>query len=188
MNNEENIQFDHSGGRVLWLTGFSGAGKSTIAQALKTKFNEQQVDVLVLDGDIVREAIDDPHWLFDLNSRLKGSYRYAKLAEMAAKQGLTVIVPTISMFHEIHEWNRKNITGYFEVYLKVDADIRERRDPKKLYQASQEKMNQQMVGVDLQAEVPISPDFIVENNGTRENIAEISEAIFNRFNQFNRKS
>lgn len=170
-----------SSGRVLWLTGLSGAGKTTLAKLLQQKLSAHNVKALIFDGDQVREAINDPYWQYDMESRLKGSYRYSKLAALAANQGHTVIVPTISMFHEVQKWNKDNLPGYFEVHLKTSKKIREHRDSKVLYRDYQSGNNSNMVGLDIQPEEPISPDFVVENNGTIECLSKVCEQLLAAF-------
>lgn len=177
----ENTAYHVPQGRVLWLTGLSGAGKSTIAAMLQERLLAQGIQALILDGDQVRSAINDPHWQYDLESRLKGSYRYSKLALIAANQGHTVIVPTISMFHEVQKWNKDNIPGYFEVYLKVSEEVRKIRDPKVLYQGYQAGNNQDMAGLDLRVEEPLAPNLIIENNGSVNSLTSVCDKILSAF-------
>jgi len=168
----------HIQGNVLWITGLSGAGKSTIALKIRDMLINKNITPIILDGDAIREAIADPHWLYDNASRLAGSYRYARLAIMLAQQGHFVIIPTISMFHEVHRWNRKNINNYCEVYLKCSEEVRKKRDPKMLYQQHNTGLTQQMSGLDVKVEEPLNPDILITNNGTEETIAEVALKIF----------
>lgn len=164
-------------GRVLWITGLSGAGKSTVALAVQRKLFLRDITPLILDGDQVREAIDDPQWGYDRESRLRGSYRYARLAAMAAYQGLFVIVPTISLFHEVHAWNRDNIPGYYEVFLECDESIRRNRDPKALYQAHDAGEHINMSGLDQRVELPNKPDLTICNNLNETSIPAVANTI-----------
>ncbi|MBU1308407.1 MAG: adenylyl-sulfate kinase [Gammaproteobacteria bacterium] len=168
-------------GRVLWLTGLSGAGKSTIAAEIQKLLIEQGITPLVLDGDQVRRAIADPHWGFDQQSRLMGSYRYARLAALFASQGHTVIVPTISMFHEVQQWNRKHSPHYFEVYLRTTEETRRNRDPKVLYQQHKQGTEVSMAGLDLTIQEPLNPDLLIDNNGDQSVIAATVKLILQQF-------
>ncbi|GHG69362.1 putative adenylyl-sulfate kinase [Alishewanella longhuensis] len=170
-------------GHVIWLTGLSGAGKSTIAHHLVSLCLEHKKRPVLLDGDQVRAAIADPNWGFDIASRRRGSYIYGRLAAMLAQQGHLVIVPTISMFAEVRQWNRQHIPGYFEVYLKVTQQVRQQRDPKALYQQHQAGLNQDMAGLDLLFEEPNSPDLIINNNGDSDNIEPVARQILQQFSQ-----
>ncbi len=176
-----NYKYAVNGGSVLWLTGLSGAGKSTLAHEIQQQLVELGEHPLILDGDLVRAAIEDPHWGFDSASRLMGSYRYSKLARMAAIQGVTVIVPTISMFDEIYRWNRKNIPGYFEVYLDTTEATRRSRDPKVLYSSHAQGNETNMAGLDHAIEVPSSADLIIDNNGGAEHINQVVNTIMSHF-------
>ena len=170
-------------GRVLWLTGLSGAGKTTIAQYIQRYLIQVGITPLILDGDLVRNAINDPHWGFDEESRRAGSFRYSRLAYMAASQGLTVIVPTISMFHDVHQWNRENIKYYFEVYLRTSENTRRQRDPKTLYAAQTTENHSPMVGLNDKVQTPQEPDMLIDNDHQRDEqaIGELALAIVERF-------
>lgn len=170
-----------SKGSVLWLTGLSGSGKTTIAQKVFEQLTHHSFKPVMLDGDEVRAAINDPHWGFDNKSRLHGSYRYAKLAALLANQGHVVIVPTISMFKEVREWNRINSNGYYEVYIRASELVRIERDPKKLYLMSKQGVNESMAGVDLSVELPCSPDLIIDNNGDISTLNQIVEKLMQKY-------
>ncbi len=170
-------------GNIIWLTGLSGAGKSTIAEKLIALFKAQNVIPVVLDGDQVRAAIQDPHWHFDEASRLRGSYIYARLASLFASQGHLVIVPTISMFEEVRQWNRLNNAGYFEVYLKTSHDVRQKRDPKQLYASHNQGKNAEMPGLDLNVELPTSPDLAIDNDGDITTADNVARQIFEAFGE-----
>lgn len=136
-------------GRVLWITGLSGAGKTTLARALQQALPGS----LLLDGDELRAALGADGHGFDLESRRRLAMSYARLAALLARQGVTVLVATISLFHELHAWNRANLPGYLEVFLDVPEAVRRSRDPKGLYAAN----TGNMAGKGVRAELPLSP-------------------------------
>lgn len=168
---------------VIWLTGLSGAGKSTIAEKLVALFKAKNVTPVVLDGDQVRAAIQDPHWQFDEASRLRGSYIYARLASLFASQGHLVIVPTISMFEQVRLWNRQRNAGYYEVYLETSQYVRLKRDPKKLYASHKQGENAHMPGLDLNIELPTSPDLTIVNDGDINTADDVARKIFDAFSE-----
>lgn len=136
-------------GRVIWITGLSGAGKTTLAKALQKALPGS----LLLDGDELREALGASGQGFDAESRRRLALSYARLAGLLARQGATVIVATISLFHEVHAWNRANLPGYTEIFLDVPEAVRRGRDPKGLYAGKV----RQMAGSGVKAELPLDP-------------------------------
>jgi adenylylsulfate kinase-like enzyme len=105
-------------GRVIWITGLSGAGKSTLAHEVEGKLRHAGKAVVMLDGDELRavfgaaEANVENH---GREGRLALAKKYSHLCLILASQGLTVVIATISLFRELHSWNRANLPGYFEV-------------------------------------------------------------------------
>ena len=124
-------------GQVIWITGLSGAGKTTLARELIQRLQECESQPILLDGDILRNLLQVSENVLDShsrNARIKLALKYAQMCRLLSDQGFTVVIATISMFDELYAWNRENITNYFEVYLKVPLDELRRRDPKSIYQ------------------------------------------------------
>jgi glutamine kinase len=161
---------DASQGRVYWITGLSGAGKTTVGKELWRRLRAVGRAAVLLDGDIVREVIAE-----DLGhttaSRRKSAMRNARLCRLLCGQGIDVICPTISLFHEVHRWNRANIPGYCEIYLRVPMEELRRRDPKGIYAAAHRGELRDVVGLDLPAELPESPDLVLDNFGALDGAA-----------------
>lgn len=158
------------GGRVIWITGLSGAGKTTLARALLRELP----GAVLLDGDELREVLGAADSGFDPASRRKLALTYARLAGLLARQGLAVIVATISLFHEVHAWNRRNLPGYLEVFLDVPHEVCRRRDAKGLYAARDAGQAGSMVGSGAAAEFPLSPHLVLNE---RISVAEAVQAI-----------
>ena len=162
---------------VLWITGLSGAGKTTLGKALVNELRARGVCAVLVDGDVVREVVADPAIGHDRESRLANAYRIARLARMLADQGLVAVVATMSLFHEIQDWNRSNLPGYFEIYLKVDLEVARRRDPKGLYGRVERGEEANLAGVDLDFEAPRAPDLVIDNDTHTENLAAMATSI-----------
>lgn len=157
-------------GRVIWITGMSGSGKTTLAKALQKNLPGS----VLLDGDDLREALGSADYGFDVEGRKKLAETYSRIARLLARQGFTALVATISLFHDLHDWNRKNLPGYFEIFLDIPEDIRRKRDPKKLYAAN----TSQMVGGEIKAELPLNPHLrLCENHSLEEAVRTILEAL-----------
>ena len=165
-----------SQGQVIWITGLSGAGKTSIAGRVVEQLRARESAIL-LDGDVVRQIVDDPNTGHDVESRLVNAYRICRMAQVLSAQGLTVVVATMSLFREIHAWNRRNLSGYFEVYLKVDLEVLRARDPKGLYSRADSGNEMHLAGVDVPFEAPLDPDLAIDNNGSADDIADIAAQI-----------
>jgi adenylylsulfate kinase-like enzyme len=164
-------------GGVLWLTGLSGAGKSTVADLCVAALRRAGEALLLLDGNEVREAVDDPAAGFCREGRLKAAARMSRLARLAARQGLIAVVPTISLFHEIQTWNRANLPSYVEVYLRVPLSEVEARDPRGLYAARRAGDSSPLWGIDIPIEEPREPDLLCDPERSARDTADLALAL-----------
>jgi adenylylsulfate kinase-like enzyme len=159
-------------GRVIWITGLSGAGKTTVGGLVTDALRARGGTVVWLDGDRLREVMGAGNSGFDEDSRRRLAGSYGRLCREVAGQGVDVVCTTVSMFHEVRQWNQDNIEHYFEVYLRVPLDELYRRDPKGHYRTSDT-----MVGIHLTAEEPQTPDLVIDNYGSRAASAAAGEII-----------
>jgi len=154
-----------SPGRVYWITGLSGAGKSTVGRELCSRLHAAGGrPVVFLDGDLLRGAIaeDLDH---SASHRRRSAMRNARLCRLLAAQGIDVVCATISLFHHVQRWNRQNIPNYREIYLRVPSRELRSRDNKGLYARSERGEERDVVGIDVAAEEPESPDLVIDNYG-----------------------
>lgn len=108
-------------GAVYWITGLSGAGKTTIGKRLYEKIKLQYSNTVFLDGDELRIVFGNDLG-YTQDDREKCAMRYARLCDFLQKQDMNVICCTISMFHSVREWNRFHIANYKEIYIKADIE------------------------------------------------------------------
>jgi len=170
-------------GRVLWITGLSGSGKSTLATEVVGQLRALRNDVIRLDGDELREVFAAKTinlQRYDRNERLILAMQYASLCRLLSMQGFTVVIATISMFSEVYAWNRANVPGYFEVYLKVPIEELRRRDPKGIYRRFDAGDLLNVAGLDLPVDEPEQADFVVEFESSQ-SVAELSHGLIQRF-------
>ena len=152
-------------GQVIWITGLSGAGKTTLSEELNFRLQKNNLPSILLDGDVLRNIFintleNKPS--YGRNARINLAMKYGLLSKTLSNQGFTVIIATISMFNEIYVWNRKNLKNYFEVYLKVPLDELNLRDPKKIYQRYKDGKLKNVAGLDLTVDEPLSADLIYD--------------------------
>ncbi len=149
-------------GVVFWITGLSGAGKTTVGKLLYGRIKSIKDNVVLLDGDALRNSI-----AMDLGytneDRHQSAIRNIRLCKLLADQGIDVICCTICMFEDIRQWSRQNNEKYIEVYLKVPMDVLKSRNQKNLYEEAQDEV----VGLGVGMEEPQSPDMIAINDGSR---------------------
>jgi len=170
-------------GAVIWITGLSGAGKSTLAHELVSRLRAQGKTVAMLDGDELREVFDSVTAIAQNHGRegrLALAMQYAHLCRIFASQGLTVVIATISLFRQVHAWNRENLPGYIEVYLKVPVEELRRRDPKGIYRRFDSGDLTNVAGLDLSIDEPEAADWVAEfsPNRTAKMLAEELMSIF----------
>ena len=127
--------------------------------------NKKGVTTILLDGDYIRETFDLPKD-YTYEGRKKLAKIYSNLTKMLSDQGCTVIVSVIAMFEEIFIFNRRNIKNYVEVFLDVPMEELVRRDKKKLYSKALNGEIKDVVGIDIKAEFPKTPDIKIMNYGT----------------------
>lgn len=152
-------------GTVYWVTGLSGAGKTTIGTLLCNALRQTR-QVILLDGDALRTIYGDDSG-YSRRDRQRVAMRNARMCYFLAQQGVDVVCCTISMFHAVHAWNRAHIQRYREIYLSVSPEVLYQRDQKGLYSGVQNGKLQNVMGVDLEFEAPLHPDLTIENNGDR---------------------
>ncbi|MDR2580511.1 MAG: adenylyl-sulfate kinase [Fibromonadaceae bacterium] len=117
---------------VYWITGLSGAGKTSVGEVLVDILRKENDNVMFLDGDILREVFGNSFG-YSNEERKKLAFIYARLCKMLAEQGATVVCCTIAMFDAVREWNSANIRNYMEIYLKVPFSVLKARNKKGLY-------------------------------------------------------
>ena len=152
-------------GKVIWITGLSGAGKTCLANEVVASLRRDGEFVVALDGDALREVFrKDTESIenYGLDSRKNLALKYSKLCRMIAAQGPTVVIATISLFREVHVWNRANLPNYFEVYLKVPINELRKRDSKGIYRRYDDGVSSNVVGLDIPIDEPYEADWVVD--------------------------
>lgn len=152
-------------GILYWITGLSGAGKTTIGTKLSDELRKDNDNVILLDGDILKAIVSDEIG-YSYEDRKKRAMKYAKMCKMLTDQGMIVVCCTISMYDEVREWNRKNNRRYVEVFLNVPLSVLQKRDQKGMYSKYERGELVHLSGVDIEAEFPQNPDIELVNDGS----------------------
>lgn len=147
--------------QVIWITGLSAAGKTTLATAFANSLRERGHAVVLLDGDDLREVLGATT-VHTRDARLALAYQYVRLVRLLARQRIIVVIATVALFKEIHAWNRQNLPGYFEVYLRVPMEELQRRDPKGIYRRFAAGEIANVAGLDVPVDEPASPHLLLE--------------------------
>lgn len=154
-----------SAGTMYWVTGLSGAGKTTIGTILYHRMKKEGRNILLLDGDMFRDAMDTiPD--YSREGREAICFRNLPMTKLLLDCGLSVVNCTIAMIESVRMWNREHMQRYVEIYLEVPMRILEERDSKGLYAGVQKGLVKDVVGVDQEAEFPQNPDIKILNDGT----------------------
>ncbi len=157
---------------TVWLTGLSGSGKSTIANALEGKLLQAGRHTMILDGDNVRHGLNRNLGFTEVD-RIENIRRVAEVAKLMNDAGLIVIVALISPYEEDREQARSIIgQGFMEVHVSTPLEVCEGRDTKGLYQKARNGEIPNFTGISSPYEEPVNPDLRVDTSQI-----ELSEAI-----------
>ena len=151
--------------RVLWFTGLSGSGKSTVANATENILHDLGLHTYILDGDNVRIGLNKDLG-FSPEDRTENIRRITEVAKLFADSGSIVLTAFISPYREDRDKARDIISNedFIEVFVSADLSVCESRDPKGLYKKARAGEIKGFTGIDAPYEVPLNPELIVETD------------------------
>lgn len=163
---------------ILWFTGLSGSGKSTISVALEKKLYEQNIHTYRLDGDNVRHGLNN-NLGFSPDDRTENIRRVGEVSKLMIDAGLFTLAAFISPYRRDRDQVRGlvNPNEFLEVYVDASLETCEARDPKGLYKKARLGEIKEFTGIDAPYEEPIDPEIIIDTN--KLSIDESVEAIIN---------
>ena len=165
---------------LLWFTGLSGSGKSTIANALEYKLHQEGFKTYALDGDNIRKGINSD-LTFSPEDRKENIRRIAEIANLIVDAGVIVLAAFVSPYKKDRE-NIARIIGndnFVEVFVNTSLEECERRDVKGLYKKARAGEIKDFTGVNAPYEVPESPDveIITDDLSIEESVSRIYDEI-----------
>ncbi len=152
-------------GIILWFTGLSGSGKSTVANEVAYQLHKRGNFSYVLDGDNIRHGLNKDLG-FSQDDRNENIRRISEVAKLFSDAGIITCTAFISPYRKLRNFCRE-IAGpgrFFEVYCKAALDTCEKRDPKGLYKKAREGEIKNFTGIDSPYEEPENPEIIVDTD------------------------
>ena len=168
---------------LIWFTGLSGSGKSTIANALEKALFMKGIHTYLLDGDNVRKGLNN-NLSFTPEDRSENIRRIAEVAHLMIDAGLVVLASFVSPYREDRE-NVKRIVGYenfVEVFVNTPIEECERRDVKGLYEKARAGEIKNFTGVNAPYETPMAPDVEIDTT-----VISVEEAVNILLNELKKK-
>jgi bifunctional enzyme CysN/CysC len=152
---------------VIWFTGVSGAGKSTIASVVEKRLRTKGVPVYNLDGDIIRLGLNSDLGFTDAD-RIENIRRIGEVTRLFVSAGTTIIVAAISPFREGRKMARSLFTPgkFVEVHIDIPIAVAEQRDTKGLYRLARQGRLPNFTGIDSLYELPIDPEVRIDSANT----------------------
>jgi len=163
---------------VVWFTGLSGSGKSTICNSLEELLYTKKINTFTLDGDSVRNGLNKDLGFSD-EERSENIRRVAEVSKILMNAGNVVLASFISPFQKDRDLVKEIVgkNNYLEVFVNTSLATCIERDPKGLYQKSKSGLIKSMTGIDSNYEIPKSFDIEIEESNTLEETAEILYAL-----------
>ena len=164
-------------GPVVWLTGLSGAGKTTIGRALGQALTERGDIVELLDGDVLRQML--PGTGFSAAERDRHVRRTGVMASRLAHHGVTVVAALISPTAAARGFVRSICPRFVEVYVSTPLEECERRDPKQLYARARHGEIQEFTGISAPYEPPTNAEVVIDTRtcSVADAVARVLEAV-----------
>jgi adenylylsulfate kinase len=148
-------------GSVIWLTGLSGSGKSTIGRIIEKKLIDKGIMAYLLDGDNVRHGLCSDLG-FSEEDRSENIRRIAEVAALFEDSGVTVLVSAITPFEKMRNLARSKSKKFILVYVKADIDTCVKRDPKGLYKKALNGEILGYTGIDSPFEEPLDYNYLLD--------------------------
>lgn len=164
INKENREKIINQKGVVIWFTGLSGAGKSTIASCLEERLNNLGKLTYMLDGDNLRHGLNKD-LNFTIEDRKENIRRVSEVAKLFLDSGIITLASFISPLRDDRSFARKIIgNNFIEVYVKCPINLCKERDPKGLYKKAEKGLIKNFTGIDSVYEEPINEEILIDTS------------------------
>ena len=173
VNKSERNKLNGHKGKVLWFTGLSASGKSTVADFLEQILHKKGIKTYILDGDNVRHGLCKD-LDFTKAGRIENMRRITEVAKLMVDAGIVVITAFISPFTYERQIARNNFQDdeFIEIYISTPLEIAEKRDKKGLYKRARRGELRNFTGIDSPYEVPVKAEYTIDtSNQTSQKLA-----------------
>lgn len=173
-------------GIMIWFTGLSGSGKSTVAMGVERELHAQGILCRILDGDNVRAGINN-NLGFSAEDRIENIRRIAEIGKLFVQTGVATLACFVSPTNDIRQMARKIVgeEDFLEVYISTPIEECERRDVKGLYARARKGEVKNFTGISAPFEAPVSPDIAIDTSKIplEESVRTLTELIIKRVKQ-----
>ena len=154
---------------VVWITGISASGKSTLGKFFFKKFKKRNKNTIFFDGDEFRKIFHNDI-KYSLKDRDINAVRLTSLVKYVSDQKTNIIISANITSQRFRNWCKKNVKSYFEVFINTPIEILKKRDYKKLYKNALSGKIKNVVGVDIKFIKPKNPDLVINNSGNKRDL------------------
>lgn len=173
-------------GIMIWFTGLSGSGKSTVAMGVERELHAQGILCRILDGDNVRAGINN-NLGFSAEDRIENIRRIAEIGKLFVQTGVATLACFVSPTNDIRQMAREIVgkEDFLEVYISTPIEECERRDVKGLYARARKGEVKNFTGISAPFEAPVSPDIAIDTSKIplEESVKTLTDLIIKRVKQ-----
>lgn len=173
-------------GIMIWFTGLSGSGKSTVAMGVERELHAQGILCRILDGDNIRAGINN-NLGFSAEDRIENIRRIAEIGKLFVQTGVVTLACFVSPTNDIRQMAREIVgkEDFLEVYISTPIEECERRDVKGLYARARKGEVKNFTGISAPFEAPVSPDIAIDTSKIplEESVRTLTELIIKRVKQ-----
>jgi len=161
---------------ILWISGISGSGKTTIGKYFYKKFKHKNKNTIFIDGDEFR-ALFNNDLKYSLKDRDKNARRLTYFVKYLSDQKINIIIAANLTSQKYRNWCKKNLKNYLQIYIKAKLSSLKKRDYKKLYKRAINKRIKNVLGVDLPFNLPKNIDLYLINDDTKKSFLKKTHQI-----------